>query len=210
LSDLASCVFGIDHHADARDARYCVLEQIELLADQRLVAFVPETGDIAAGPRQAGGQPERRRVVARDHHDRDRGRRLVGLQDRCRRPDCDHGGLEGHQLVGERGQSRDLSVGEANGALHIAEITHPAAKGPEDVHPRGGGERRQQADERLTCRLLRARRERPRDGRAAEQRDELAPLHVEHGGLPPLCAIRPPTDPCARFSGTSACHREAG
>ena len=30
--------------------------------------------------------------------------------------------------------------------------------------------------------LLRARRERPRRRRAAEQRDELAPSHVEHGG----------------------------
>src|SRR5262249_34700036 len=35
----------------------------------------------------------------------------------------------------------------------------------------------------------RARRERPRRGRAAEKRDELAPLHVEHGGPPPLRAI---------------------
>src|SRR5262249_61553682 len=68
--------------------------------------------------------------------------------------------------------------GEGDGsALHIAEIAHPAAKGPEDVHPRGGGERRQQADERLTCRLLRARHERPRDCSAAEQRYELAPPH---------------------------------
>src|SRR6516165_8628957 len=54
-------------------------------------------------------------------------------------------------------------------------------------------------------RLLRACRERPRR-RAAEERDELATLHVEHGGLPPLCAISPPTDPCARFSGASASH----
>src|SRR6516165_10255346 len=60
------------------------------------------------------------------------------------------------------------------------------------------------------CRLLRARRERPRRYRATEQRDEIAPLHVEHGELPPLCAIRQPTDPCARFSGTSACQREPG
>ena len=47
------------------------------------------------------------------------------------------------------------------------------------MHPRGGGERRQQADERLTCLLLRARYERPCDS-AAEQRDELASFH----GLP--------------------------
>jgi hypothetical protein len=90
-----------------------MFEQLELLADQRLFAFQPETGDIAAGPRQAGGQPDRRWVVGRDHHDRDRARRLVSLQRRCRRPGRDHGGLEGHQLVGERGQSRDLSIGEA-------------------------------------------------------------------------------------------------
>src|SRR6478672_9641804 len=32
-----------------------------------------------------------------------------------------------------------------------------------------------------TGRLLRPRRERPGDDRAAEKRDELAPLHVEHG-----------------------------
>src|SRR5262249_43301529 len=73
-------------------------------------------------------------------------------------------------------------VGEAKGegdigALDIAEIAHPAAKGPDDVHPRGGGERRQQANERLTRRLLRARRERPRC-RAAKQRDELASFHL--------------------------------
>ena len=36
-------------------------------------------------------------------------------------------------------------------------------------------------------RLLRARRDRSRGRRAAEQRDELAAPHVEHGGLPPRC-----------------------
>ena len=34
-------------------------------------------------------------------------------------------------------------------------------------------------------RLLRARRKRPRDGRAAEERDELAPLHFGHGDFLP-------------------------
>jgi hypothetical protein len=46
--------------------------------------------------------------------------------------------------------------------------------------------------------------------RAAEQRDERAAVHVEHGDILPDALISPPTDPCARFSGTSACHREAG
>src|SRR5262249_54926326 len=35
-------------------------------------------------------------------------------------------------------------------------------------------------------RLLRPRCQPPRSRRAADQRDELAPFHIEHGGLPPL------------------------
>src|SRR5262249_33241147 len=43
-------------------------------------------------------------------------------------------------------------------------------------------------------RLLRPRCQPPRSRRAADQRDELAPFHIEHGGLPPLCGIsRRPT-----------------
>src|SRR6266446_7043062 len=134
------------------------------------------------------------------------------LLNRCRRPDCNHGGLERHQLVGERGQFRDLSVGEAKseddvGALHIAEITHPAAKGPEDVHPRGGGERRQQADERLTCRLLRPCRDRPRRRGAAEKRDELAASHTDHGDFLPcavLARLTAPRSVCRTLSLTNA------
>jgi hypothetical protein len=45
---------------------------------------------------------------------------------------------------------------------------------------------------------------------ATDQCNELTPFHVEHGGLPPLCTISPPTDPRARLFGTSACHREDG
>jgi hypothetical protein len=37
----------------------------------------------------------------------------------------------------------------------------------------------------LTRKKLRARRERPRDSRAAEKRDELASFYVGHGLLPP-------------------------
>src|SRR5262245_8813802 len=45
------------------------------------------------------------------------------------------------------------------------------------------GSRSDVSDARGLGRLLRARRERPR-GHAAEQRDELASLYVEHGLLP--------------------------
>jgi hypothetical protein len=33
--------------------------------------------------------------------------------------------------------------------------------------------------------------------RAAEQRDELAPLHVEHGDFLPYALSEPPTSPCS-------------
>ena len=42
--------------------------------------------------------------------------------------------------------------------------------------------------------LLRPCRERPRDHCATDQRDELAPLHVEHGDFLPYALLaRPPT-----------------
>src|SRR5262245_39010228 len=53
---------------------------------------------------------------------------------------------------------------------------------------------RKQAAEAINASgLLSARHERPRDGRAAEQRDELAPFHVGHGegGKVSLSAIMP-------------------
>jgi hypothetical protein len=52
--------------------------------------------------------------------------------------------------------------------------------------------RHEHANVPQTFRLLRARRERPTSRRAAEQRDELASLYVEHGLLPGTrCASLP-------------------
>jgi hypothetical protein len=59
----------------------------------------------------------------------------------------------------------------------------------------------QYADAPYSLAVLRARRERPGD-RCAEKRDEFAPLHVRHGDFLPYALSAPPTDPCARFSGT--------
>src|SRR5262245_38979933 len=69
----------------------------------------------------------------------------------------------------------------------VADSTHSLA---ENVHVRvWRGGRRQIANTRRLDGLLRPRRERPRSHRAADERDELAPSHVGHGGgLPPLCA----------------------
>jgi hypothetical protein len=62
-------------------------------------------------------------------------------------------------------------------------------------------------------RLLRVGRERPHSRRAAEQRDELAPLDAEHGGSSPVTRVaiatpwQGPID--ARFTARSVCRKEA-
>src|SRR6266540_3974638 len=54
----------------------------------------------------------------------------------------------------------------------------------------------------------RARSERPRR-RAAEQRDECAPLHMRHGDFLPYALSAPLTGPCAQSSAPPACRRAA-
>jgi hypothetical protein len=60
-------------------------------------------------------------------------------------------------------------------ALRIAKVLQTTSEGIGERMRRRGGH--QHADERQFSRL-RARQDRPRCRRAAEQRDELAPLHV--------------------------------
>src|SRR5215813_3923006 len=64
---------------------------------------------------------------------------------------------------------------DCNGAtFDPAELTQPLRKSGEPFASSGMGVRTQEADGPQTSGLLRARRERPRHRRAAEQRDELA------------------------------------
>src|SRR6516162_5325651 len=58
-----------------------------------------------------------------------------------------------------------------------AEVAQPLHKSSGQLALRGRRSRAQESDGRQFPRLLRARRERPRCGGAAKQRDELAPLH---------------------------------
>src|SRR5262249_41084132 len=79
------------------------------------------------------------------------------------------------------------------------EVTEIAQLMTEGVPPGGVID---DANARNFRRLLRARSlhlGRKQQAAATDQTNKLTPFHVEHGGLPPLCAISPPTDPCARF-----------
>src|SRR5262249_20322596 len=65
-------------------------------------------------------------------------------------------------------------------ALDIARFFQALAKRRQDVCILAGPPAVEKSDHGHR-RLLRVRRERPRGRRAAEQRDELAPFHAEHG-----------------------------
>src|SRR6266496_2483672 len=57
---------------------------------------------------------------------------------------------------------------------------------------------------------LRLRRKRPRSSRAADKRDELTSLDVEHGDFLPYALSAPPTGPVRSILRTPTCRRAAG
>jgi len=65
-----------------------------------------------------------------------------------------------------------------SGALDITKVAQAQAKCLEPQGERRWGRHSKESDPRHLARLLRARRERPRGGRASEQRDELATFQL--------------------------------
>jgi hypothetical protein len=81
------------------------------------------------------------------------------------------------QIGDERGQAVDLTLRVAIfdcdvAAFNVADLAQPAPERLGQLCRIVGGGRSDEPDHRH-CRLLRVRRERPRNSRAAEQRDEL-------------------------------------
>ena len=71
-----------------------------------------------------------------------------------------------------------MRLGISSGAaLNVAETVHPLQKGVDVPASCCGRACAKESDRRQPRRLLRARREGPRDRRAAEQHDELAAFH---------------------------------
>ena len=90
--------------------------------------------------------------------------------------------LEPDELGRDLGEALAASLRPAildrdGAALDPAEFAQPLHKSGGPLAPGRRRGRAQEPDGRQLCRLLRARRERPRRRRAAEQRDELAPSH---------------------------------
>src|SRR5215813_12211463 len=140
-----------------------------------------DTGDIAARPVETGNEAELNRVAAACEDDRDRRSRRLGYD--CRRGvvHSDHRYLTAHQISCEVGQSVGLVLRPAILDRHIltldvAGFTKALAECSQKVCTIGRPRDAEESHDRHR-RLLRARRERPGGGRAADERDERAAFH---------------------------------
>src|SRR5262249_32442203 len=156
-------------------------QEFEALAN-KIGYLVRQAGDVAVRSRQAGDQAGADRVPSRRENDGDDRRRLLGSQDHgsARRDNNINLALDefGGNLRGALGSTlRPAILDRDRTTLNPAEFAQSLYKsgGPLALSRRRG--RAQVPDDRQLRRLLRARAERPRSCRAAEHRDERAPLH---------------------------------
>src|SRR5262249_22624866 len=155
-------------------------QQFETLASS-LDLLKRQAGCVAAGPRQTGDQAGADRVRRRENNGNDR-RRLLDSRDSGSRR-CDNNiDLAPDEFGRDLGDTLLASLRPSIFDCHSASIDPTEFAQP--LHKSGGPfalgcprARAQISDGRQLARLLRPRRERPRCCRAAEQRDELAPLH---------------------------------
>src|SRR5947209_556950 len=140
-----------------------------------------QSGDVCARPRQAGHIARAQRIADRRHDDGDGAARFAGGLDRLGRIRDDHVDVCLNKLGGERGQPLGFGGGETTFECDIlplgpAPILQPLFQCAEATLPFRivRGKALQQSDPPHALALLRTRRERPRRGRAAEKRDELA------------------------------------
>src|SRR5262249_54283591 len=142
-----------------------------------------DAGRVAARPGEADDEAESNRIVGDAEHDRNGRSHRFRRQGRCGASSGDdHGDLAAHQLGHHRRQSIVLTLGEAIFDRYAATLDVPGfgqtlAKKSQDLRIRRSRASAEISDHRQ-LRLLRARRERPRRRRAAEQRDELAAFHL--------------------------------
>src|SRR6516165_1517307 len=187
---------------NANGLRHDLLEQFEPLHGQ-FRGHDGEPGYVAARARQTCDQAAFQRVARRSHDDRDALRCALRGADRSGAADYDDIDLRPQQIADQRGYRFDIIpimaklVGDV-APFDITEVAHPAREFFAEWIV-AWGSRPDVPDTRRLARLLRTRHGRPRGRSTAEQGYELTPLHVEHRGLSPLCAIGAPTDPSGRF-----------
>src|SRR5258705_13092401 len=178
---------GIDHERYMSDPGGNFLNHLQPFPDQWEVDE-GEAGDVAARPRQAGHETLSDRIVDEVEYDRDGAGRLFQCCGDWRPASDDEAGCRMHQLRRVGSDSAKVSAGISVLNSNIAVLGPPERLEPlpkrNDAGQHFGIVLGVWMEERNTThahRLLGARRERPREGRGAEKRDELAPLHVPLG-----------------------------
>src|SRR5215475_3534975 len=156
------------------------MQQVEPLCRQ-LTRKKIDPSQVAARPGEAGDKTEPDWVLGGNKGDRDRRGCRLGSGRRGGRTRGDYGDLSANQFGRQLRQSIVLVLGEAVDdcyvlALHIADVFEAQAECAQTVRHRVRRSGVEQPDY-WHRRLLRARRERPCGGRAAEQRDEIAAFH---------------------------------
>src|SRR5215472_7675289 len=160
--------------------RHDLLEQFEPLHGQ-FRGHDGEPGYVAARARQTCDQAAFQRVGRCSHDDRNALRCALRGADRSGAANYDDIDLRPQQIADQRGYRFDIItimaklVGDV-APFDITEVAHPAHEFPAEwIVVRDS--RPDVPDTWRLARLLRARRERPRSSRAAEQRHELATFH---------------------------------
>src|SRR5262249_28098076 len=171
---------GIDQHGNARGARQQLVQEPTLLRRQGRNKK-GHARDVAARPVAAADQAEFDGVTAAYEDDRDGRSRRLGRNCRGGIVCSDYCHPTAYQIGCEVRQLIVLVLAPAIldrhiPALDVAHFTNALLECGQKVCTAGTRRAVEHPDHRHR-RLLRARRDRPRGRRAAEQRDELAPLH---------------------------------
>ena len=138
------------------------------------------SGDVAARPREARDEPSDR-VAADREHNRDRRGRVPGRERRTVPSATITAPAAANKSAASSGNRSECPSAQRYSIATFSAFDQPtrssrwrkAAK----YGCRASDASTSEEPDHRHCRLLRARRERPRRRRAAEQRDELAPLH---------------------------------
>src|SRR6516162_972099 len=168
-----------DRHAG--EAGNGVLEYLESLAAQ-VRPKVGKARNIATRPGKTSDKASANRIGILRHDNRYRGSRFLGVTRGCRALSDDHAYPQTDQFVCKRAETVGLSFRKSilNGNIlpnNVSQVAQPTLEGVSAGYHRGARVDAQKSNRDFIGCLLRARRERPRR-RAADQRDELAALHV--------------------------------
>jgi hypothetical protein len=171
----------IDQHGNTSGRGHHLAQQFQPLCRQ----FTREKIDacqVAPRSGEAGDETNFDRVIADAEDDGDRGGCRLGSQRRRRAACDDHGDPPANQFGRQLGQSTDLIIGPPVFdrdvlTLDIAGILQALTKCAQHEIRERASRLTVEVTNHGHSRLLRARRDWPRDRRAAEQRDEIAPSH---------------------------------